>query len=253
MRAGRMPEPNPSRLGNAGENSPLVGGYRARTVRRGHGRSRSQSSRKSEEAPPGGGGSAPGRGWKAVNSSTCLCHLLLLPRHGPAGPGLVPDACRCGTTGSMWGFLGWGCGSSRVWAFPQADVHPGLTLHPRCWGSLAGQPPPAEGLVPDQIPWAGGRTLGQATEGMGRDCELWKRARWGNPDPKDLWGLPIHPRPPTQAPSPPAGPPVAPSPPPPTPLQRLLESCGRQRFLTSGRWSSAPGHQHVRRGQPLAL
>lgn len=156
-----------------------------------------------------------------MNSSTCLCHLLLLPRHGPAGPGLVPDACRCGTTGSMWGFLGWGCGSSRVWAFPQADVHPGLTLHPRCWGSLAGQPPPAEGLVPDQIPWAGGRTLGQATEGMGRDCELWKRARWGNPDPKDLWGL--------------------------------LESCGRQRFLTSGRWSSAPGHQHVRRGQPLAL
>lgn len=26
-------------------------------------------------------------------------------------------------------------------------------------------------------------------EDMGRDCELWKLARWGNPDPKDMWGL----------------------------------------------------------------
>lgn len=53
---------------------------------------------------------------------------------------------------------------------------------------------------------------------MERDAELWKQAEWGNSDPKDTWGITT----------------------PPTPTPGLLQSCGRQRFLTSRLWVISP-------------
>lgn len=53
---------------------------------------------------------------------------------------------------------------------------------------------------------------------MERDAELWKQAEWGNSDPKDMWGITT----------------------PPTPTPGLLQSCGRQRFLTSRWWVISP-------------
>lgn len=55
-------------------------------------------------------------------------------------------------------------------------------------------------------------------EDMERDAELWKQAEWGNSDPKDMWGITT----------------------PPTPTPGLLQSCGRQRFLTSRWWVISP-------------
>lgn len=95
-------------------------------------------------------------------------------------PRTVPDVCRCGATGLMWGFLTWVCGSNRGWSISLAR-HLSRTRvpHPQHWASLRGSLPHAEGTITDQISWGGRRALGQEMVDTGRDSELWKLARLG--------------------------------------------------------------------------
>lgn len=136
----------------------------ARTVCRGSGRSLSQSSGKSAE------GSKMGLHWAGAGG-LCRSHVGLgtlevsLPSASPARswpclvPSIVPDACRYGTTGLMWGFPTWVCGSNRVWSISLGRHLSRTDPPPPHSGSLQGSLPHAEGSITDQISWGGKELL----------------------------------------------------------------------------------------------
>lgn len=83
----------------------------------------------------------------------CRSHVRLgtpgvsLPSASPARswpcsvPSIVPDACRWGTTGLMWGFLVWDCGSNRVWSISLGRHLSRTDPPPSALWLPAGQPP----------------------------------------------------------------------------------------------------------------